>query len=182
MKKLLLYLFILFVAKSANAQYRVENDNKKVSISAGLELGIPGNTSLAISYGASAKAEVRLIKQLSATLTGGYNVYNYKDVNVYYTGSQVISSSQSFIQHPSLIPVKAGLRYYPGSMFYAEGEYGTAFKMNDTSGNLSVYSIGFGFEVPVSQHSDVDIGFRYEKYSEGMYRLTSIRAAYRLGW
>jgi hypothetical protein len=174
MKKLLLFGLILFAIKTAKAQYRGgEADNKNIFISIGGEIGAPSNTPYNLTYGVSATAEIKLITRLGLTLTGEYTGYNYK--NNFFSGS----SNQ---QHPAFVPLKAGLKYYTGPNFYFAGELGSTVQNNTDSGNLFVYSLGFGFEIPLDKRSDIDIGFLYQNYSAGQYQTTGLRAAYRLGW
>lgn len=175
MKKLLLLILTIAAFKTATAQSRGNGDIKNFFFSGGFELGVPSNSPFGISYGGSAKAEVRVARPLGITLTGGYNVYNYK-------GSFLNFSGQSTNLHPAFIPLKAGLKYFVGPGFYSEGELGTALKANYGSGNMFAYSIGFGFEAPLNTYSDIDIGFRYEGYSQNQYQVTGIRVAYRVGW
>jgi len=175
MKKLFLFALILTAFNTAKAQYRGDDDNQKVFFSAGFELGVPSNSPFGISYGGSAKAEVHVARSLNFTLTGGYDVYSYK-------GSFLRFSDQQIDLHPAFIPLKAGFKYFSGPGFYAEGELGTAIQANYGSDNMFAYAIGFGFEAPINPHNDIDIGFRYEGYSENQYQVTGIRIAYRVGW
>lgn len=173
MKQLLLSAIILLAFQTVNAQYHSEFDTKTFFISAGAELGIPSNTPFNISYGGSVQAELKVVKQVGVTLTGGYNIYNYK---------RDFFGSTATIQHPALMPLKAGLKYYAGPGFYASGELGTTVNSNDNADKLFVYSLGIGFEIPLNQRNDIDLGFRYESYSERQYAVTGIRVAYRVGW
>ena len=83
------------------------------------------------------------------------------------------------------VPLKAGLKYYFNKSVYAEGEAGTAIETNAietdyTKKNSFAFSIGLGFIVPVGEKNGVDIGFRYENWSNKLSQ-TAIRIAYRFG-
>jgi opacity protein-like surface antigen len=174
MKKLILLASVLLVLNTAKAQYR-SNDNQKFFLSGGFDLGLPSNSPFGVSYGGSLKAEIPIVMPISLTLTGGYDAYSYKGSFLNFSGLQTNL-------HPAFIPLKAGIKYFTGPGFYAEGELGTAIQANYGSDSMFAYSVGLGFEVPVDTHSDIDIGFRYEGYSENEYQITAIRVAYRVGW
>jgi hypothetical protein len=172
MKYLLIAAIIIFVTHTVKAQYRGEPDNKKFFISLGGEIGAPSNTPFSISYGGSFQAEAKFTDRFAFTLAGEYTGYKYK-------GAFGVSSNIE--QHPSLTPLKAGLRYYTTPGFFFSGEMGTSLQNNDINAML-VYSLGFGFEIPVNKLSDVEIGFSYQNYAQSQYQTTGLRAAYRLGW
>jgi hypothetical protein len=173
MKQLLLAAIILFSIQTVNAQYRDQTDDRKIFISIGGEAGAPSSTPYNFTYGATAQAEVKIISSLGLTLTGEYIAYNYK--NTLYMGSNTQ-------QHPSFIPLKAGLKYYSGPSFYFAGELGSTFQSNSDVSNMLVYSLGFGFNIPVNKFSGVDIGFSYQNYDQSQYQTTGIKVAYRVGW
>ncbi|RKR85263.1 hypothetical protein BDD43_5527 [Mucilaginibacter gracilis] len=173
MKKFLFVCIALFVFKSANAQYRGQTDNKNIFLSLGAEIGIPSNTPYNLTYGAAAQAEIKLMPQLGLTFSGQYTAYNYK--------SSLLANSDAE-KHPSFIPLKAGLKYYTSPNFYFGGELGSTVQSNNGTGNMFVYALGFGFDVPLDKHSDIEIGFAYQNYSASQYQTTGMRVAYRVGW
>jgi hypothetical protein len=176
MKHLLLAILTLLAFQTVNAQYRDEADGKNFFISAGPEIGAPSNTPYNLTLGAAAQAEVKLTNRLGLTLTGEITRYNYKGV---FLGSV----NQP---HPWFIPLKAGLKYYTGPGFYFSGELGSTVHSStdrdNVIGNMFVYSLGFGFEVPLDKHNDIDIGFAYQNYSKSLYQTTGLKVAYRFGW
>lgn len=171
MKQLLLAFAILFTVQAVHAQYRDQPDGKRIFISVGGEIGAPSNTPYNISYGASAQAEVKLIDKLGLTFAGEYIAYHYK--------SSIFSAGSG---HPSFVPLKAGLRYYTSPNFFFSGELGSTVQSNTDVGNMLVYSLGFGFEIPVNKISGVEIGFAYQNYDKSQYQTTGMRVVYRLGW
>jgi hypothetical protein len=172
MKQLLLAIIILIGIQTANAQYRDQSDGKNIFISAGGEIGAPSNTPYNFTYGASATAEVKLINKLGLTLSGQHLTYNFK--------STLFSNANT--GHPSLTSLKAGLRYYTGPSFFFSGELGSTVQSNNGVANMLVYSLGFGFEIPVNKFSDVEIAFSYQNYDLSQYQTTGMKVAYRLGW
>jgi hypothetical protein len=175
MKKLLIIILTALTFNAAYAQRQGDGDKKSVFLGTGFELGIPSNSPLSIGYGASLKAEVPVAKSIALTLTAAYMQYHYKESFVNLTGISPDLNQQ-------FIPLKAGLRYQLGPGFYSEGEVGEALKLNNGSGGLFDYSVGLGFYVPLNKMSALDIGFRYEAYSENQYRQTALKIAYRVGW
>ncbi|MEO6522962.1 MAG: hypothetical protein ABIN91_14870 [Mucilaginibacter sp.] len=173
MKQLLLAALTLFIIQTASAQYREQGNDKKIFISAGGEIGAPSSTPYNFTYGASAQAEVKIINSLGLTLTGEYIAYNYK--NTLFMGANTQ-------QHPSFIPLKAGLKYYTGSNFFFAGEIGSTVQSNSGVSNMLVYSLGFGFNIPVNKFSGIDIGFSYQNYDQSQYQTTGLKVAYRVGW
>jgi len=171
MKQLLLAALIFFFIQTVNAQYREQGNDKKFFISAGGEVGAPSSTPYNVTYGASAQAEIKLINRLGLTLSGQYIAYNYKS-----------TAFSNGLGHPSFVPLKAGLKYYTGPNFFFAGELGSTVQSNSGVSNMLVYSLGFGFDIPVNKMSDVEIGFAYQNYDQSQYQTTGMRVAYRLGW
>ena len=163
------------VLSAAYAQRRGADEKQSAFLGVGFELGLPSNSPISVGYGASLKGEIPFAQSVVLTLTAAYMQYNYKDSFISFTG-------MSPVIHPQFAPLKAGLRFQPGPGFYSEGELGEAIKLNNGSGGLFDYAFGLGFFVPVDKKSALDIGFRYEAYSENQYRQTGIKIAYRFGW
>jgi len=171
MKYFLLSILILLVFQTTHAQYRGDYEtNKKFLISVGGEIGAPSNTPYNISYGGYFSAEAKIINRLGFTLAAEYTGYHYKS-------SLLLGSTE---EHPSFTPLKAGLKYYTGPNFYFAGEAGAALSSNDNS--MFVYSLGFGFIIPVNKLNDVDVGFAYQNYAQSQYQTTGLKVAYRVGW
>jgi hypothetical protein len=173
MKHFLLSILILLVFQTTKAQYRGEFDSKNIFISAGGEVGAPSNTPYNVSYGAYAQAEVKVINHIGLTLTGEYMGYNFKSSLLAGPNNQ---------QHPSFIPLKAGIKYYAGPNFFFAGEVGSTVQTNTDIGNMFVYSLGFGFDIPLDKHNDVEVGFSYQNYAQSQYQTTGLKVAYRVGW
>lgn len=169
MKKLFTFLLFLY-AWHANAQNNVQLTK---AFTPGVELGIPSNSIYSIGLGVSGKLEFPIASPVSFTITGGYDAFFHKG-NL-YTSSRTPSAA-------TFMPLKAGLKYNFRGGVYIEGEMGTVIETNYSKKDLFAFSIGPGFTIPVSDNHGVDIGFRYERWSDSQLRQTAIRFAYRFGW
>lgn len=167
MKKFALLFFALIILKTVNAQERTEAAN---AVSIGFDLGVPSHNAYSIGLTGSVKGELKLLPMLSLTGTAAYAVFYHK--------ASIISDV--YTQGPStFIPLKGGLRYFAGSGVYIEGELGTAIQTNYEQLHLFAFSIGPGFNIPIDEHRNVDLGFRYENWSQHQLQQTAIRIAYR---
>ncbi|HEX3386922.1 MAG TPA: hypothetical protein VHS53_17100, partial [Mucilaginibacter sp.] len=133
-----------------------------VILSVGVDAGIPtGNLSNAYdwSLGGSVQADIPVIRhQLFVTVNAGYNNFFGKS-NFNNTGVDVTN-----IQ---LLPVKAGLKFYPVSHFYIQGEAGAAFALNKSDLNFDksaafLYAPQIGYQFPLGGKSYLDAGVRWE--------------------
>jgi len=144
-----------------------------VRYSIGVDGGLPvGNFKNGYNWsiGGSVQADIPVVSnQLFVTVNAGYNnIFGKNDVVV---GNTTVSPTDFH-----LIPVKAGLKYFPISNFYVQGEAGAAFLLNksDVGANKStafVYAPQIGVQFPVSASSFIDAGIRYEattKYATGV--------------
>lgn len=145
----------------AKAQTTTPTDGIRLSV--GADAGIPtGDFSDTFNWnlGGSVQAELPIASQLSVTLNAGYNNYFAKNTS----GSQDIH----------LLPVKAGLKFFPVDKFYIQGEAGAAFLLNTdkapgTKSAAFVYAPQVGILLPVGSNY-IDAGVRYEgtsKFADG---------------
>ncbi|RBQ06732.1 hypothetical protein [Pedobacter miscanthi] len=133
-----------------------------IRYSAGVEGGLPiSNLSdnYTWSLGGSIQADIPLLKQdLYLTFNAGF--YNL------FTDSK----TSGVVEDIQLIPVKAGLKYFPVVNFYIQGEAGVSFLLNDSP--IADKSASFtwapqvGYLIPVGAKSYIDAGFRYEGNSK----------------
>jgi hypothetical protein len=110
------------------------------------------------SLGGSVQVDIPVASQLFVTVNAGYNNIFGKD-NAYGTGLKATN-----IQ---LIPVKAGLKYFPVSNLYVQGEAGAAFSLNKTdlgfdNSAVFIYAPQIGVQFPLGGNSFIDAGVRYE--------------------
>lgn len=132
--------------------------SKAVRLSIGPDAGIPiGSLSDTHSWnlGGSIQADFPIATGLDVTVNAGFNNFfgkdNFSDI--------------------SLIPVKAGLKYFLADNFYVQGEAGASFVANkDKSGadksTAFTYAPQVGFLFPVGQKSYIDAGVRFESNSK----------------
>jgi hypothetical protein len=143
-----------------------------IRYSIGVDAGIPvGNfkDNYKWNLGGSVQADIPVYKnQLFVTVNAGYNnIFGKKDIG----GIAGVDATDFH-----LIPVKAGLKFFPIENFYIQGEAGAAFLLNksDVGANKStafVYAPQIGVQFPVSKSSFIDAGVRYEattKYATGV--------------
>jgi Outer membrane protein beta-barrel domain len=133
-----------------------------VLLSVGVDAGIPTgnlNNNYNFNIGGSVQADIPVIQhQLFVTVNAGYNSIQGKN-NIGGTGLDATN-----IQ---LLPVKAGLKFFPISNFYIQGEAGAAFLLNksnlgDDKSAAFVYAPQVGVQFPLGGKSYIDAGVRYE--------------------
>lgn len=153
-------LALAFAALSfgAKAQTKTTTTNDGVKLSIGVDAGIPVgkfNDAYNWNLGGSLQADIPVAKQLFVTVNAGYN-------NLF--GKTVSGFTAKDIQ---LIPVKAGLKYFPVENFYVQGEAGAAFVANKSdlgasNSTLFAYAPQVGVQFPVGGKSFIDAGVRFE--------------------
>ena len=134
-----------------------------IVISIGADAGIPTgklNDAYNWNIGGSVQADIPVVPhQLFVTVNAGYNsIQGKKDL----FGVQGVDATN--IQ---LLPVKAGLKYFPVSHFYVQGEAGAAFALNKSDVGFDksaafVYAPQLGYQFPLGGKSYLDAGVRYE--------------------
>lgn len=172
---------VMGLAIGANAQSK--NERPGLILSAGPEAGIPvgnWNNYYKWSLGGSVQADLAVIKKtLYVNLNAGYT-------NVF---ADYTTSANDY----QLIPVKAGLKYFPVSKLnlYVQGQAGVTFITNSTTpfNNKSaafVYSPQIGYLIPLGKGNYLDAGVKFEgnsKFVDGgeSSNLLGIRVAYAFG-
>jgi len=167
MKTLLKNLsIILFLAgmHSAHAQSigAAAPAGEKVIYSVALDAGSATgnfNDSHRYSLGGSLQADIPLVKNLYATVNAGYqNFFGRSNIN-----GTMLSASDLH-----LLPVKAGIKVFPFSILYIQGEAGAAFALNKSDLNYEksaafIFAPQVGLQLPVGGSNNyLDLGFRYE--------------------
>ena len=133
-----------------------------VILSVGVDAGIPTGK-LSDSYnwnlGGSLQADIPVVQhQLFVTVNAGYN-------NIF--GKNNIDNTGLDATNIQLLPVKAGLKFFPVSNFYIQGEAGAAFLLNksdlaDNNSAAFIYAPQVGVQFPLGGKSYIDAGIRYE--------------------
>jgi hypothetical protein len=167
MKKFLPLLLLTLCYLSASAQLSTPS---RTAFSIGGELTIPSYGLYSVGTGASAKFEFPIAPPVSISITGNLT-------SVFYRHSILNNYSDSGAD--VFVPLKAGLKYYPISSLYIEGEGGEALELNHTQRHLGAFAIGPGFIIPQTK-GGLDISFRYEDW-QSQVKQTVIRVAYRFG-
>ncbi|MBB2151508.1 outer membrane protein [Pedobacter gandavensis] len=175
MKKVFLLTAIagIFAFSNVNAQ-------KKDPAMNGPKLGIGAEFAFPVGnfgdfqnfgYGGSLNYQHPVAPNLNLTGSAGYINFQSKDLP--FVGKV----------NSGFIPVKAGARYFLAENFYVNGELGASFATgSNNSGTAFVYSPGIGVEFPVSDKASVDLGGRYEGWSNnGTASFFGIRAAFNFG-
>jgi len=148
-------------AQTASTSAKTSSSSNGVILSIGVDAGLPsGNLSNGYNWnlGGSVQADIPVVNQLFVTVNAGYNNLYGKD-NAYGTGLKATN-----IQ---LLPVKAGLKFFPVNNFYIQGEAGAAFSLNKSDLGFDnsaafVYAPQVGVQFPLGGKSYIDAGVRYE--------------------
>jgi hypothetical protein len=154
----------LFFCCQLFAQQRSANDLKGFKFSGGLTLAVPTSNLPLWSVGAGADLLVQygVIRSLAITGDAGFtNLFGRrKDLNSY-----------------TIVPVRAGLRFFPVSKLYLGAKTGVGFlKVKGVAGATALaYSIGAGYIF----NKKLDVGVTYDGYSkDGTIGLMAVRVGY----
>jgi len=175
-------------AQTAPANQSKSTGSDGVVLSVGVDAGIPtGNLSNGYNWniGGSVQADIPVIpQQLFVTVNAGYNSIQGK-TNAYGTGLTATN-----IQ---LLPVKAGLKFFPVSHFYIQGEAGAAFLLNRSDIGFEnsaafIYAPQIGYQFPLGGKNYIDAGVRYEgstnftsNNNNSQVNFVALRLAYAFG-
>ena len=175
-------------AQTTSSSASKSTTSNGVIFSVGVDAGLPtGNLSNAYNWniGGSVQADIPVVPQtLFVTVNAGYNSLQGKS-NAYGTGLTATN-----IQ---LLPVKAGLKFFPVNHFYIQGEAGAAFALNKSDLGFDnsaafIYAPQIGYQFPVGGSSFIDAGVRYEgstKFNStvdnSQVNFVALRLAYAFG-
>ena len=178
--------FLVACALAGKAQSSSPNSSSKQEfrLSVGPEAGIPlGDLSNGYNwnFGGSIQADIPVIHNLYVTVNAGYNNFFVKK-----------DLADGVDKNLQLIPVKAGLKYFPvGNIFYVQGEAGASFLANksDLGADKSaafVYAPQVGVLLKLAGKNYIDLGVRFEStaafYDGGnTNNFLGLRAAYSFG-
>lgn len=155
--------FLALFTITANAQEtpKTTTYGSGIRLSVGADAGLPvGNLSdnYQWSIGGSVQADFPIIKdQFYYTINAGYN--------------NIFADNVANAADLHLIPVKAGLKYFPVKNFYVQGEAGATFISNKSDIGASksavfVYAPQVGVLFNVGGKNNIDAGIRYENNSK----------------
>jgi len=154
-----------------------------VRFSIGVDAGIPTGK-LSDSYnwnlGGSLQADIPVASQLFVTVNAGYdNIFGKK-----------IAGSQLTATDIQLLSVKAGLKFFPVSNFYIQGEAGAGFALNKAdvgfdNATAFIYAPQIGYQFQLGGKNIIDAGVRYEgstkfnsKIDDSKVNFVALRLAY----
>jgi hypothetical protein len=176
-------------ARHAAAQTTFSNTGKTTTrsgilLSVGPEASIPlgslGNR-YGWNFGSSVQADFPVWNnQLYFTTTAGLN-------NLFVKNSYTVNQNDLL-----MLPVKAGLKYYPVGSLYIRGEAGASFLLNkhesgyDKTASFSYSpSVGYQFALAKGQYLDASVKFeRNTKFTTNgtANNFVGLRVAYGFGW
>ncbi|WP_243749254.1 porin family protein [Mucilaginibacter agri] len=168
-----------------------ETITKATTTGSGIRLSIGPDATLPVgslhdgynwSIGGSIQADFPVIKdQLFVTVNAGYSNYFAKDSNLPGVDNKDLQ----------LIPVKAGLKYFPVHNFYLQGEAGASFIANksDIGADKSaafVYAPQVGYLISLGGKNYLDAGVRFESNTKfvtngNTNNFFGLRVAYAFG-
>ena len=151
---------------NASAQDKINSKQAKQSIlySAGVD-GAIATGSLRDTYryslGGSVAVDVPIASDLYVTGLAGFQNFFYRNNG----------KGQTSLNNLQLLPVKAGLKYFPVSIFYVQAEAGATFLLNKSTTNPDrsaafIYAPQVGVQFPVVKNNWIDAGVRYEHSSQ----------------
>jgi hypothetical protein len=156
MKKLFFAAVCMIAISTTNAQ------QSNLKFQGGVNVGIPahnlGGTSLGL--GLDLLAHYSLSQQAAITGDVGYSALFGKN------GASTTN----------LIPIRAGLRFYPSDNFFVAGKIGAGFISNSGSSvTTTAYSFGIGYKIDTK----LELGASYDGYSkDGTVGLINLRLGY----
>jgi hypothetical protein len=164
MKKIL-FVVVLFAASfAANAQ----GDVLGLKFGLGANLAIPltnYSDSYSIGAGIDLLGQYGISEQVAVTVDAGYTSL---------FGKKLPNGIKNDL---SIIPIRAGLRFYPAPEFYIAGKAGIGIIKPEgfSSTNTTAYSFGIGYFV----NPTFDVSASYDGYSKnGSSSLINIRLGY----
>lgn len=167
---------IILLSTGVNAQSK-NTSAKGVRWSIGVDAGVPVgkfNTAAKWNLGGSIQADFNVAKRvLFITANTGFN-------NVFT--ERVVKGDMQ------IIPVKAGLKYFPARNFYIQGEAGVSFLTSKVKNHADksasfVYAPQIGYLIPLGGRNYLDAGVRFESNSKfydngGQANFLGLRVAY----
>ncbi|MBD1394199.1 hypothetical protein [Mucilaginibacter glaciei] len=173
MKKLLLFLFVLLSLHTFAQHKREDTDPYGTkALSFGPEVNIPNSSIFKVGYGVSGKAVWPVGDYFGVNATASYNRFFLKDryLTPFNTGANVF------------VPVKVGMTFFWDEHIYANGNVGAVKQLNYSKETNVAYDFGFGYLLPIKGRSNLDIGFRYERWAKTLMRESVLRVAYSFDW
>jgi len=170
MKKLFLLTAIagLFAFSSVKAQDAAMSGPK---LGIGAEFAFPiGNFGDVFKLGYGGSLQYQHPIAAKAKLTGSAGYLNFKAKDQFGGGTT------------GFVPVKVGARYFLAENIFVNGELGAAISTESGGSTAFAYSPGVGVEFPVADKSAIELGARYEGWSNnGTTSFIGLRLAWNFG-
>lgn len=154
MKKIILSILVVTAVYTASF---AQNENN-FSFSAGAELSFPSGSfsnTHTVGTGATVQAEYFVMEKLKATATFGVLAY--------------LGNSRA----QTIIPLRAGGKYFFTEGFYAGLQTGVGFLSGTYTGTTFAYSPLVGYEFKTKSDKSIDATLKYDAYSGSEYDVTA---------
>ena len=190
MKKILMAVIGTAVLTGAFAQKKKFNDSK-FHFSAGAELGIatgPFSDAHSVGFGVSGQAEYTIADKTNVTATVGV---------IGYPGRKVANNNGYRYSNTTIVPIKAGIKYFLTGGFYTAAQLGVGIFDNyvDVKTTTPGYPYGtyygsetaiaftpmLGYEFQSNSGKAFDASFKYDLYARqgGAFGSVGLRLAYK---
>jgi hypothetical protein len=158
-----------------------------VIFSAGVESGISSgnfNNAYRWNVGGSLQADIPVANKFYATVNAGYLNFN---------GKNNVEGTAFSAPNIRLLPVMAGLKYFPINNFYIQGDAGAGFALNKSDVGFTktaafLYAPQVGVQFSVGGQNYIDAGIRYEattkfisNVDDSKINFFELRVAYAFG-
>jgi hypothetical protein len=169
-------------SKAQDSKPAASNTGSGIRLSIGPDAGLPTGSfhnRYDWSIGGSIQADFPIVKdELNVIVNAGYNDFFAK---------KGVADAKDL----QMIPVKAGLKFFPVHAFYIQGEAGASFLTNKkdvgaTKSTTFVYAPQIGYLIPLGGKNAIDAGIRWEsntKFVDGgsTNNFFALRVAYSFG-
>lgn len=187
MTKAILIAALFGISLGSKAQTTTTEPTDGIKLSVGVETGLGlGNfkDTHKSNLGASVQTDLPVAQQFYLNVNAGYVNFFGKD-NVLGTGYSAPDIH--------VLPVMAGLKYFPIQNLYIQADAGAAFALNKSSVNYSstaafLYVPQVGYQFAIGGKSFLDAGVRYEGTTSfdgssayGKINQIGLRVAYSFG-
>ena len=146
MKKVLFVITCFFIGYGVLAQSRFVNGFK---IGGGVSVDVPVSNlhGYSIGVGLDLLGQYGITRKLAITGDIGYTT--------------IFAKNKDFASY-DIVPIRAGIRFFPSSMFYLGAKVGVGIGVGKYSGSSTAYAFGAG--LVMSDHMDVSAS--YEGFSK----------------
>ena len=161
MKKLFFIATIAITSFTANAQDGTGIREFKIGVGGNLAIPLSNLNSTSIGAGIDLLGQYGIADNIALTADAGYTVLFGKDG----------------FNDLSIVPIRAGLRFFPSPAFYLGGKVGVGIlnTKGAESRSATAYSFGAGYFLS----PQIDVSAAYDGYSKsGSFGLVNIRLGY----